>query len=213
MKIGEAPEPDQILWGNQQVAFRTRRYRACFLIVQVIFFVACAVALNYFAILMQRQYEKSGNISELMLCSNLENWGSLDEFKAQSIAQYAELEKKKKKEGEDEFKDLGQVACFCKYLRDNTDQDLEKVKFDSYDDRLLCKEWNDQQTEYFWYRLVYPILIVFIFNGLFSYLLSKGAISLKVKTVGGHSKVEFVAVFIYECISIGLAFMITTAIQ
>lgn len=60
--------------------------------LQMLFFVACALAMNFFLILKQREYEKSGNISELMLCSDVENWGTLAEYKSQAIAQYARLE-------------------------------------------------------------------------------------------------------------------------
>lgn len=97
-------------------------------------------------------------------------------------------------------------------MQNTTSEQLDQIKFEGYDDRLFCQEWVDQQMEYFWFRLVYPILIVFIFNGLVAYLLSKGVASLRVKTIARHSKVEFVCVFIYECISIGFAFLITTAI-
>lgn len=88
LKVAEAPDPDQILWGNQQTPFRSRRYRACFLLFQFLFFVAGTVVMNYFLIYKQREYEKAGNVSELMQCSQFRNWASMTEFKNHAIAQY-----------------------------------------------------------------------------------------------------------------------------
>lgn len=67
--------------------------------------------------------------------------------------------------------------------------------------------------EYFWFRMVYPVLIVFVVNGVVAYLLSKGVVNLRINTIARHSKVEFFSVFVYECISIGFAFLVTTAVQ
>lgn len=67
--------------------------------------------------------------------------------------------------------------------------------------------------EYFWFRMVYPFLIVFLFNGVVAYLLSKGVVNLRISRIAKHNKVEFFSIFVYECISIGFAFLITTAIQ
>lgn len=213
MKVAEAPDPDQILWSNQQVAFSSRRYRICFLVFQFVFFVAGTLAMNYFLIFKQREYEKAGNVSELMQCSEFKNWASLDEFKGQAMTQYSQLKQQKEQQGINDFSELGEIGCYCKYLKENTDQKLDQVKFEGYGDRLFCKEWDDLQVEYFWFRLVYPVLIVFIVNGVVAYLLSKAVVNLRINTIARHSKVEFFSIFVYECISIGFAFLATTAVQ
>jgi len=66
IKVSEAQEPDQILWINQQEHDSYKRYRRCFLVLILVFFAVGTVAANFLLIHKQRQYEKEGNISELI---------------------------------------------------------------------------------------------------------------------------------------------------
>lgn len=113
------------------------------LILQFVLFVAGTVVINYFLILKQREYEKAGNVSALMECSEFENWSSLAEFKNHAIAQYSQLKEQKAQQGITEFQDLGEIGCYCKYLKEHTCHHLDQIKFEGYGDRLFCEEWED----------------------------------------------------------------------
>jgi hypothetical protein len=39
--------------------------------------------------------------------------------------------------------DLGEVGCYCKHLKENTDEDLDAVRFEGHGDRQFCTEWSD----------------------------------------------------------------------
>lgn len=147
-----------------------------------------------------------------MECSEFSNWASLDEFRAQAINHFNQIKEAKKKDGEKEFRDLGEIGCYCKHLKENTEQDLAAVKFEGFGDRQFCTEWNDAQAEYFWYRLVYPVLFVFVLNGPVAYLLTSAVASLRIRAMPKHSKVEFLCIFLFECIGIGFTFLVSTAL-
>lgn len=113
------------------------------LLLQLALFITAILAVNYVLLYKQREYEKAGVISELMECSEFSNWASLDEFKAHAINNYNEIKAAKEKEGKDEFMDLGELGCYCKYLKENTEEDLDAVEFDGYSERQFCSEWKD----------------------------------------------------------------------
>ena len=93
--VSEAQEPDQILWINQQEHDGHKRYRRCFLFLILAFFVSGTIAGNFFLILKQRQYEKEGNISELIQnrCSDEQSWNTLAEYKSHALSNYLDLKK------------------------------------------------------------------------------------------------------------------------
>jgi len=93
------------------------------------------------------------------------------------------LKAKKEAEGKPNFRELGEVACYCKYLKDNTCHSLDDVVFNGLGDKKLCQEWSDYQNEYFYFRMVYPILIVIFINGLVAYLLGNAVVGMKMNDI------------------------------
>ena len=90
---------------------------------------------------------------------------------------------------------------------------MDTVKFEGYKDNKFCEDWEDYQVNYTLFRLIYPILFVFIINGPISYLLTKAVTNLRIRAMPKHSKVEFIMIFIFETIGIGFTFLISTAVQ
>lgn len=112
------------------------------LIIQLVVFISAIVAINHALLYRQRQYEKAGIVSELMECSEFSNWASLDEFRAQAIADYNKIKEAKEKAGEDDFMELGEIGCYCKHLKEKTEEDLGAVRFEGHGDREFCTEWS-----------------------------------------------------------------------
>lgn len=122
-------------------------------------------------------------MADLAQCSKFLQWDTLAQFKSHAIASYIVLKKEKEAEGIKNFRQLGEVGCYCQYLKENTCTKLDTVRFTGLGDRALCKEWNDYQIEYFWFRMVYPVLIVILINGLVAYLIGNAVVGMKMNDI------------------------------
>jgi len=99
------------------------------------------------------------------------------------LAHYLELKARKEAEGKPKFRELGEIACYCKYLKENTCTGLDTVTFIGLGDKKLCENWSDYQNHYFYFRMVYPVLIVVFINGLVAYLLGNTVTGMKMNDV------------------------------
>ena len=65
--------------------------------------------------------------------------------------------------------------------------ELDQIKFEGFKDKNFCGEWEAYQTNYQLFRIIYPILFVFIINGPVSYLLTRAVTNLRIRVMPKHS--------------------------